>query len=700
VTGRYEIGDEIGRGATSVVHRGRDLRLDRDVAIKVLRADHEHDPAFLSRFHRQAANAALLNHPAIVAVYDTGELPADGDAGGEPFIVMELIEGRTLRAELDDDGRLPTARAVAIVADVCAALDFSHRHGIVHRSVCPENVMLEPSGAVKLMDFGIPRPVLANGDGPGSERFARVVGYLSPEQTRGEPVDARSDVYGTGCLLYELLTGAPPFTGDDPVAIAYRQVGEPPRPPGELVATVPADLNAIVLKALEKDPLDRYQSAADLRSDLARVLVGTPALATTVSAAGGSGTSRIGGHRPPGASPPLLAPPTRTRPADDGEPPPARRSRRVASFVGFGVICVVALAAAVWLTMGVITAPPPARLIAVPDLSGMTLDDARQALSAKNLTVGAVTEQDSTQDETGRVLAQRPSGLTEVDGSTPVNLVVGRGVSVVTVPDLAGMTPDKARQALSDLGLTYTEQQQQSSDPDKGKVVAQAPAAHEQAAPGSAVTVTVGTGLPMVAVPDGILGASVDDATGILADAGLTAVAVEQDGTEPTGVVIGTDHSSGQQVPQGSPITLNYSNNALMVMPNLVGRGKDAAVALLQNQGWAGDAGSMSITSAPASSPSLIGAVVTQQPAAGSPVRKLGTPVSVGIGVRQTTMPALVGKSRSDAENLLKAAGLTQVTFADGGTAPRGQSGKVSSQSVPGGTAITADTPVVVVVYD
>jgi serine/threonine-protein kinase len=271
---------------------------------------------------------------------------------------------------------------------------------------------------------------------------------------------------------------------------------------------------------------------------------------------------------------------------------------------------------------------------------------------------------------------------------------------VVTVPDLSGMTPDKAQQALAALGLTYTEQQQQSSDPDKGKVVAQAPAAYQQAAPGSAVTVTVGTGLPMVAVPDGIVGVGVDEATSILADAGLSAVAVEQDGTAPTGVVIGTDHGSGQQVPQGSPITLAYSNNALMVMPNLVGRAPAAAAALLQDQGWAGDVSTLAITSAPASSPNLIGQVVTQQPAAGSPVRKLGTAVSVGVGVKQTTMPALVGKSRSDAENLLKAAGLTQVSFADGGTAPRGQSGRVSGQSVPGGTSITADTAVVVVVYD
>ena len=262
------------------------------------------------------------------------------------------------------------------------------------------------------------------------------------------------------------------------------------------------------------------------------------------------------------------------------------------------------------------------------------------------------------------------------------------------------MTPEKARSALSAVGLAYAEQRQPSADPDKGKVLAQSPDAHEQAPPGSAVTVTVGTGLTMVRVPDGIVGVSVDEATGVLAGAGLTAVGVEQDGTQPTGVVIGTDYSPGQRVPEGSPITLNYSNNALMVMPNLVGRGRDAAAVLLQRQGWAGDAGTVGTTSAPAATDNLIGTVVTQQPAAGTVVRKLGTAVSVGIGVKQITMPALVGRSRADAENLLRTAGATQATFADGGTAPRGQRGRVASQSVPGGTAIAADTRIVVVVYN
>lgn len=688
MTGRYEIGPEIGRGATSVVHRGRDLRLSRDVAIKVLRADRDADPAFLNRFRRLAADAALLNHPGIVAVLDTGERPPD--EGGEPFVVMELIEGRTLRAVVEADGRLTADRTVAVVADVCAALAFAHQHGIVHRAVCPENVMLDADGTVKVMDFGMTRRAVS-GDG----RAVRPAAYLSPEQVRGEAVDARSDVYGTGCLLYELLTGAVPFTGDDPVEVAYRQVGEPARAPSASTPGVPPELDTVVLKALAKEPMDRYQTVADLRSDLVRVDLGTRTQA---------GRSIRPAGRSTADSPPLLAPPTRGRPADGedggrGDPPVGRRGRRVASFIGFGVVCLVALAAATWLTTTVLTAPPPARPVAVPDLSGMTLAEARQALHGKELTVGTVTEQESTADQTGRIVEQRPSGRTEVAGQTAVNLVVGRGVSAVAVPDLVGLTPDQARQALSAVGLAYTDQRQPSSDADRGKVVAQAPAAHQQAAPAATVTATVGTGLTMVTVPDGIVGVTVDDATAILAAAGLTAVGVEQDGTAPAGVVMGTDYSPGQRVPEGSPVTLDYSNNAMMVMPNLVGRGRDAAAALLLDRGWAGDTDAIAVSSTPATSANLIGAVVTQRPAAGAVVPKLGTAVSVGIGIEQITMPDLVGKSRGEAENLLRAAGATRVTFAEGGTPPRGQAGRVAAQSVPGGAAIAADTAVVVTIY-
>ncbi len=273
LSNRYELGETLGYGGMSEVHHGKDVRLGRDVAIKVLRADLARDPQFQERFRREAQNAAALNHPAIVAVYDTGETRTD--YGPLPYIVMEYVDGRTLRDIVKGEGPLPPKRAMEVMADVCAALDFSHRHGIVHRDVKPANVMITKTGAVKVMDFGIAR-ALSDGQAAVTQTAA-VIGtaqYLSPEQARGEAVDARSDVYAAGCVLFELLTGEPPFTGDSPVAVAYQHVREDPKPPSALNPRVPPTLDAIVLKAMAKGPANRYQSSAEMRGDLVRVLSG------------------------------------------------------------------------------------------------------------------------------------------------------------------------------------------------------------------------------------------------------------------------------------------------------------------------------------------------------------------------------------------------------------------------------------------
>ncbi len=282
VGGRYELGDLIGYGGMAEVHRGRDVRLGRDVAIKVLRADLARDPSFLNRFRREAQSAAGLNHPSIVSVYDTGEdVGAEGTT--QPYIVMEFVEGRTLRDILKSEGRLPPRRAMEIVADVSAALDFSHRAGLVHRDVKPANVMITHSGAVKVMDFGIARAVADNS--ATVTQTANVIGtaqYLSPEQARGEAVDARSDVYSTGCLLYELVAGVPPFQGDSPVAVAYQHVRENPAMPSSRVPGLPRALDSIVMKALAKNPQNRYQSAGEMRNDLQRALANQPVSAESV----------------------------------------------------------------------------------------------------------------------------------------------------------------------------------------------------------------------------------------------------------------------------------------------------------------------------------------------------------------------------------------------------------------------------------
>src|SRR3954468_18548221 len=282
VGGRYELGELIGYGGMAEVHRGRDQRLGRDVAIKVLRADLARDPSFLNRFRREAQSAAGLNHPSIVAVYDTGQDTAP-DGTSQPYIVMEYVEGRTLRDIIKTEGRLPARRAMEIAADVAGALDFSHKNGLIHRDVKPANVMITESGAVKVMDFGIARAVADNG--ATVTQTANVIGtaqYLSPEQARGETVDPRSDVYSLGCLLYELVTGVPPFQGDSPVAVAYQHVRENATAPTTRVPGLPRALDSIIMKALAKNQLNRYQSAGEMRTDLQRALANQPVTAEAV----------------------------------------------------------------------------------------------------------------------------------------------------------------------------------------------------------------------------------------------------------------------------------------------------------------------------------------------------------------------------------------------------------------------------------
>lgn len=288
--GRYEVGELIGRGGMAEVHLGRDRRLSRSVAIKVLRSDLATDPTFLVRFRREAQSAAALNHPAIVAVYDTGEeetLSPNGNAYALPYIVMEYVSGRTVSKLVGGGDALPINEAVQIVVGVLSALEYSHREGIIHRDIKPGNIMLTPEGKVKVMDFGIARAIAdSSATMTSTNSVVGTAQYLSPEQARGEVVDARSDLYSTGCVLYELLTGKPPFQGDSAVAVAYQHVSEPPKPASSIATDIPDVLDRVVMKSLAKKREDRYQSAASMRSDLLAAMRGqgvtAPAVATWV----------------------------------------------------------------------------------------------------------------------------------------------------------------------------------------------------------------------------------------------------------------------------------------------------------------------------------------------------------------------------------------------------------------------------------
>ena len=391
LSNRYELGDTLGYGGMSEVHMGRDVRLGRDVAVKVLRADLARDPQFQERFRREAQNAAALNHPAIVAVYDTGETRTE--TGPLPYIVMEYVDGRTLRDIVKTEGPLSGQRASEIMADVSAALDFSHRHGIVHRDVKPANVMITKTGAVKVMDFGIARAVH---DGQAAvTQTAAVIGtaqYLSPEQARGEAVDARSDVYASGCVLFELLTGEPPFTGDSPVAVAYQHVREDPKPPSALNPRVNPALDAIVLKAMAKGAPNRYQSAAEMRTDLVRVLSGQRPLApmvmtdedrTTILGQGRTTSmpqQRGGRHRPQALADDDYDP------YEDEEEERRRRRRKGWLIALLTVLGVALVGVLIWLISSVMSEDAPSSQVEVPNVKGQQLEAARSELVAKGFT--------------------------------------------------------------------------------------------------------------------------------------------------------------------------------------------------------------------------------------------------------------------------------------------------------------------------
>jgi eukaryotic-like serine/threonine-protein kinase len=382
---RYELGDILGFGGMSEVHLARDQRLHRDVAVKVLRADLARDPSFYLRFRREAQNAAALNHPAIVAVYDTGE--AETPNGPLPYIVMEYVEGVTLRDIVHTEGPMEPRRAIEVIADACQALNFSHQHGIIHRDVKPANIMISNAGAVKVMDFGIAR---ALADASSVTQTAAVIGtaqYLSPEQARGEKVDARSDVYSLGCVLYEILTGEPPFVGDSPVAVAYQHVREDPVPPSQRHEGISPELDAVVLKALAKNPENRYQSAAEMRSDLVKVHSGEQPDAPKVF----TDAERSS----------LMSAPTgdhRTEPINSvarAQPRYIEKERR--GSVGRWLIAVAVLAVlTVVVTLAINMMGGDTRNVAVPDVSGKVSADAIAELQNRGFRTRTQQKPDST----------------------------------------------------------------------------------------------------------------------------------------------------------------------------------------------------------------------------------------------------------------------------------------------------------------
>src|SRR5271170_84304 len=489
--GRYELDGVVGRGGMAEVYRARDIRLDRIVAIKTLRADLARDQIFQARFRREAQSAASLNHPSIVAVYDTGEDMATGLP--VPYIVMEFVDGRTVRDLLQEGHRLLPERSLEIIDGVLRALEYSHQAGIVHRDIKPGNVMVTRNGDVKVMDFGIARAM--NDAQATMTQTAQVIGtaqYLSPEQARGERVDARSDLYSTGCLLYELLTGRPPFTGDSPVAIAYQHVRENPVPPSRVDPEIPSWADSIVLKAMAKDPGDRYQSAGEMRNDIQRALQGMPIAAPTRLDAY-QGTRRMG-QATQMAGRTGAIPPYDYGPEDE---PPDRGGRKKWPWVVAALAALLLIGGLIW---GFNYIAGSGSNYAVPDVAGLPLAAAEKEIANAHL-VSQVARKASSSVPKGDVISTSPpNGTTVAKGST-VKLFVSTGAAQITVPNVEGKNQATATNALEAKGFTVNEQQAPDSTLQQGIVARQSPAAGTLAAKGSTVTIYIsggGTKVPPV----------------------------------------------------------------------------------------------------------------------------------------------------------------------------------------------------------
>jgi eukaryotic-like serine/threonine-protein kinase len=551
--GRYELDGVVGRGGMAEVYRARDLRLDRIVAVKTLREDLARDQTFQARFRREAQSAASLNHPSIVAVYDTGE-----DMAGSspvPYIVMEYVDGRTLRDLLREDRRLLPERAMEITDGTLRALEYSHRNGIVHRDIKPGNVMLTRAGDVKVMDFGIARAV---SDAQATmTQTAQVIGtaqYLSPEQARGERVDARSDLYSTGCLLYELLTGRPPFTGDSPVAIAYQHVREQPIPPSRVDPEIPAWADAIVLKAMAKDANDRYQSAAEMHQDIQRALSGMPVAAPTRADMYAGTRAMAPGMMP--AGPTSAIPAYRYGPEDQ---PPDRDGRRRG-----WLWAIIALVAALVLGGGFYVfhyVSGKGGSISVPDVAGKTENKAKSLIVHAKLQVGDVIKQADDIEKAGRVIKASPAVGTLVPPNSKVTLYVSTGPAKKAVPDVVGKSEQDATQALSEAGFSVGKITTDStSTRPANTVIQQSPGGGSQAKPGTSVDLTVSVGA--VTVPS-VVGETEGQATAELSQAGLTFTVVtvpDRPGVAP-GTVLNQDPTAGATVPPQTQVTLQVTGS-------------------------------------------------------------------------------------------------------------------------------------------
>jgi len=624
--GRYRIVRKLGSGGMANVYLAEDEDLGRRVAIKILNDRYANDDLFIERFRREAKSAAALSHPNIVSVYDRGE------AEGTYYIAMEVIEGRSLKELIMTRGPLPIAQALAYTHEILEALRFAHRHGIIHRDIKPHNILI--GERLKVTDFGIARAGASQMTEAGS--IMGTAQYLSPEQARGAPVTASSDLYSAAIVLYEMLTGKVPFTGDSAIEIAMKHLNDPPKPPSKIRPEIPEELDAVVLSALAKNPEDRYQTAEEFSEDLHRVEAGLPLAPETSEAATAllAGAALMGD----GGSTEVLAgtaattvggpsPPTTRRPPPYGpgyyDEPPKKR-RRWAPWL-LVLLLLAAAGIAGWYVFSQIQDQLAANEpVAVPNVEGLKEEAAVTLIENAGLEpeVQRAANADAEKD---RVFDQNPDPGTRIQKGDRVTLLVSTGPPKTSVPDVVGMNYGDAVQALNDVNLKATKQEVFSQKP-VGQVISQDPPAGEQVVEGTEIVLDVSRGAKQVAVPN-VVGMSEDNATTTLQQAGfeVSSTSAPSDST-PEGIVSDQSPGGGTQATKGSTVTITVSSGpSTTTVPDEVGQDKQVAIDDLKANGFKVD-----VQNVACGDPNQDNIVQDQDPAGGSDA-PTGSTVNISV---------------------------------------------------------------------
>jgi beta-lactam-binding protein with PASTA domain/predicted Ser/Thr protein kinase len=621
--GRYRIVRKLGTGGMADVYLAEDQELGRRVAIKILNDRHAADDSFVERFRREAKNAAGLSHPNIVSVYDRGT------AEGTYYIAMEYLDGRSLKELIVSRGPAPVKTSVEYARQILAAVGFAHRHGIVHRDIKPHNVLVGPEGRLKVTDFGIARSGASQMTEVGS--IIGTAQYLSPEQARGAPVDQTSDLYSVGVVLYELLTGQVPFTGDTPLEIAMKHLSEVPKPPSELRPEVPHDLDLVVLRSLAKDPADRYETAEEMDKDLERVLSGMPLGAETAEAAtavlSGSGviaaapTSVI--TRPTRAVTPRPGPPGGTPPAGYyGYEGPPRRRRPIWPWI-LSILLLAAAGAAAWFAYTKIQDQlNSSKPVAVPSVERLRENLAVQKVSDANLDPNVIRDYDET-IEKGVVISQSPNAGVRVAKNSTVDIHVSRGPPPVEVPNVIGKSRDEAVAALSDAGLKPSVHTVHSAK-TPNTVTGQDPPGGTKVVKGSRVRVNVSSGPQPVTVPY-VVGLSFDQASAQLQSAGFAVARKNIDSDQPKDRVV-DQNPTGSAAPN-STVTLSVSKGPKQsTVPDVTNQDEDSATSALEGAGF-----KVTVNRQDVNDPGLDGIVLSQDPTGGTKAPE-GSTVTITVG--------------------------------------------------------------------